>query len=285
MTTINLKAVLSTIAILTLLFLTIMTPQSAESATAIKEPNSIGLEIQSPSGLTTYNSSIPVDLKMELLYGMATNQYCTGISNRDITCKYSLDNGEWIDVPFTGMTVNRTQWDINYPFVNIIDCTYKTTLQGLSAGTHSINFTTYPYPLHYFVLGGGHPQIGSPQIIFNVYSNLNITVFSPENQTYHTNNLQLSFIINQDTPWVVYTLDNQANQTTSGNMTLNGLTEGSHSLTLYANDATGNTGTSNTIYFDIQLPEPFPILTVVAGVSVALIIIAGALIYLKRRKH
>ena len=170
MTIINRKAVLLAIVVLILLVLTISTPQFAESTNAIRKPDSIGIEIQSPLDNVTFNSSVLVALKVELVYGTATDQYYTGLSKQDITCKYSLDNGNWIDMPFAGITLNRTQWDLNFPFINLLDFTYSTTLQELSAGTHSINFTTSPFPQDFVFSydAGGHFKKMPSQVYFNV---------------------------------------------------------------------------------------------------------------------
>jgi hypothetical protein len=82
-------------------------------------------------------------------------------------------------------------------------------------------------------------------------------------------------------------LDNQANVTITGNTTLSGLSEGTHSITVYANDAAGNIGYSDTVYFSIntQPPEPFP--TWIVGAAVATIAVATAAIavFWRRRKQ
>ena len=80
-----------------------------------------------------------------------------------------------------------------------------------------------------------------------------VTILSPENTTYTTTSVPLTFTINEDCPWIGYSLDNQANVTITGNTTLTGLSDGVHSITVYANDAAGNMGTSDTVYFTITL--------------------------------
>ena len=82
-----------------------------------------------------------------------------------------------------------------------------------------------------------------------------------------------------------YSIDHQANETILGNTTLTGLSYGSHSLTLYANGSFGNTGASQTIYFDSQPPELFPTVPI-AAVSVAVVlVVAGLLVYHKKHKR
>ena len=82
-----------------------------------------------------------------------------------------------------------------------------------------------------------------------------ISIVSPENKTYTVNNVSLTFTVSEPTSWIGYSLDEQANVTITGNTTLTGLFDGTHSLIVYAKDTAGNTGASETIYFTaIPLP-------------------------------
>jgi hypothetical protein len=69
--------------------------------------------------------------------------------------------------------------------------------------------------------------------------------------------------------------------TIPGNTTLNGLTDGSHSLVVYANDTAGNVGASETVTFGVFLT------TLVVAVLIASVAVVGIglLIYFKKRKH
>ncbi|MCJ7560664.1 hypothetical protein MUO79_08635, partial [Candidatus Bathyarchaeota archaeon] len=93
-----------------------------------------------------------------------------------------------------------------------------------------------------------------------------IAVLSPENKTYYTTDVPLSFTEDEAVSWVRYSLDAQDTVTIAGNTTLTGLSYGSHNLTVYAQDIAGNIGASVTIYFTIAKesetrpePETFPI--------------------------
>jgi len=65
--------------------------------------------------------------------------------------------------------------------------------------------------------------------------------------------------------------------------TLTGLTSGLHNLTIYANDTFGNMGASN-INFTIAKPFPTAIVADVSG-AIAVVTIAGLLVYYKKRKR
>jgi len=122
-----------------------------------------------------------------------------------------------------------------------------------------------------------------------------ISILSPENKTYTVNDVPLTFTVSELTSWIGYSLDGQANMTITGNTTLSGLSDGSHSLIVYAKDTAGNTGASETLYFTIETQQeeeeeeemvPFWTqwwfwTTVIAVIAV----LAGAVYFLKKRKQ
>ena len=81
-----------------------------------------------------------------------------------------------------------------------------------------------------------------------------------------------------------YSLDGQDNVTVAGNATLSGLPNGSHNLTLYVTDKSGNIGASDIIYFRVEVPEPFPT-TLVIAVVITMVVGVGLLFYFKKRKR
>jgi PKD repeat protein len=82
-----------------------------------------------------------------------------------------------------------------------------------------------------------------------------VSILSPQNKAY-SKVVPLTFTLNEPTSWIGYSLDRQANITTAGNTTLIDLTDGSHSVTVYANDTAGNMGASSTIYFAVDTTKP-----------------------------
>jgi hypothetical protein len=85
-----------------------------------------------------------------------------------------------------------------------------------------------------------------------------ITVLSPQNKTYITTSIQLTFTLNESTSWMGYSLDGASNVTVTGNMTILGVPYGSHRITVYASDNSGNTGVSNTVFFTNVEPTTKP---------------------------
>jgi N-acetylneuraminic acid mutarotase len=81
-----------------------------------------------------------------------------------------------------------------------------------------------------------------------------IQITSPKNMTY--SKVSLSFSANRNYVWAGYSLDGQANVTVTGTTQLVNLTNGQHTLVLYANDSLGNMGESSPIYFGVDTTPP-----------------------------
>jgi N-acetylneuraminic acid mutarotase len=117
-----------------------------------------------------------------------------------------------------------------------------------------------------------------------------ISIQSPLNQSYKVSNVSLSFSVKVFSPdkapmWLGYSLDEEQNVTITGNTTLAELSNGLHTVTVYANDTFGNMGASQTVDFTVAVPEPFPTATVVAASAAAAVIVAGALIVHSRKRR
>ena len=88
-------------------------------------------------------------------------------------------------------------------------------------------------------------------------------------------------------------VDNVSNVTVAGNCTLTELSDGRHSLTVYAWDIVGNIGVSETVTFTVDKqpestsdPELHPwLLAIPVIVVVAAAVGAAAIVYFKKRKR
>ena len=118
-----------------------------------------------------------------------------------------------------------------------------------------------------------------------------VSIFSPENITYAVNNVSITLNVSEPPSWIGYSLDGQANVTIAEPTNLTGLSDGKHSLTVYANDAAGNTG-SETIYFSIETQqsephrpsEPFPTTWIAAATAIVEIGAFSFLVYFRKIK-
>jgi hypothetical protein len=109
---------------------------------------------------------------------------------------------------------------------------------------------------------------------------------SPKNMTYDSSDVSINFTVDELFSKCSYSLDGHDNVTIAGNVTLTDLLDGEHSLTLFAIDSAGNIGSSETLYFTVDVPEPFPV-ALVAAASVAAVVVVGVglLVYFKKHKR
>lgn len=216
----------------------------------------------------------------------------------DYTLTYSID----------GKNEGAIPWTIDNPD-NELHVFYKAigsvALPELSEGSHCLTVTLVCG--FYGRTGGNHP--GAPfkpispgssdyeatwtdTVYFSIDSTLPIILgLSLENETYLAPDTPLNFTVNENTSRVAYSLDGNGNVTLAGNTTLTGLSVGAHNVTVYAWDAAGNTGSSQTVDFVVveeTQPEPEPLPTtlviIASGISIAGVGL-GLLVYSKKRKR
>jgi len=138
---------------------------------------------------------------------------------------------------------------------------------------------TYLHSTHKVTISLGQvspPSDTTPPTIF---------IVSPQNKTYPVNDVSLTFTVNDSISWIGYSLDGQANVTITGNIILSELSDGSHSLIVYANDAAENTGASEIIYFSIDTQQvELPLLWIVAVPIIVAGVITAFLVFARVRK-
>jgi len=183
------------------------------------------------------------------------------------------NNKTYSDVSLA-FTVNRgTDW-LGYSLDNHknVTITAETKLSGLLQGAH--NVTIYSNDS----LG----NMGSSNTVFFSVDTLppNIEIILPQNQSYDTTDVQLTFSVNENVSYLGYSLDGQENIKIIGNITLPALSNGSHSLTLYATDNVGNSA-EKTVSFTIA---PFPTVVIAAALAIVIIVLASGYLFYKHRK-
>jgi hypothetical protein len=122
-------------------------------------------------------------------------------------------------------------------------------LPALSNGSHCL--TVYVQSVIVIYDGSWHTyaDIDSQTVYFTVLSSIWLLM---ENETYDSTEIPLNFYVNETTSQIAYSLDNQANVTITGNTTLTGLTEGQHTLFVYANDELENKTDFDITTFNIN---------------------------------
>jgi hypothetical protein len=130
---------------------------------------------------------------------------------------------------------------------------------------------------------------------FNLYlartTKPEIRALSAENQTYSSNNVLFNFTVDKATSWIGYSFDEQQNVTVIGNFTIANMTNGMHSIAIYANDTFGNMGVQTSNFNVNQLnstAKTYQItvqtLILIATVAVIAVIVASLLLYRRHRK-
>jgi hypothetical protein len=113
-----------------------------------------------------------------------------------------------------------------------------------------------------------------------------ITVLSPPNGTYVTSDVELDFTVSEAASEILYCLDGKTNQTTTGSVTLTGLEDGAHNVTIYAADLAGNAAEPKTLFFNVDVPEPFPVASVdTVAAAVVFVVSVGLLVYFRKCKR
>jgi N-acetylneuraminic acid mutarotase len=110
-----------------------------------------------------------------------------------------------------------------------------------------------------------------------------VSVVFPENRTYASGWISLNFSVNKPASWIGYSIDGKDNVTVTGNVTLSGLSNGVHNMTVYVKDEFGNTGVSETVWFNIEVSTPPTALVAVAVGMVIAIFGFGFVFYLEKR--
>lgn len=122
-----------------------------------------------------------------------------------------------------------------------------------------------------------------------------ISIENPKNMTYTKNEVPLSFLLNEpisidgskpnypDVSRIIYCLDGQNNITVTEDTVLKDLSNGQHSVIVYAEDVHGNTGASETIFFSVQ-SEIFPVLNVAALICGSAILAIAVFFYSRKTK-
>jgi parallel beta-helix repeat protein len=131
---------------------------------------------------------------------------------------------------------------------------YDVTID--SAAPHYVNFSIYDNTTHRWIYFNYNHSTLEVKIQGTDITPPAVTVLLPENTTYSVSEVPLVFTINETTSWIGYSLDGQANTTVTGNTTLMGLSEGSHSIVMFANDTEGNMGVSSTVNFSVDTMSP-----------------------------
>ena len=195
------------------------------------------------------------------------------------TCVY-----EYVSNP-SNPSNTRTEFSASLHFVEIPEGKRTLKVYATERGSY-YNLDPSIWPMFGTVYYYGFNETGSSSISFTIDTTPpSISVLSLENRRFNSSDVPLNFVVNEPFEKASYVLDGQQNVTITGNITLTGLPNGDHNVTVYAIDEAGNTGVSETIYFTVDVPDPFPTTLVIASVITVVVVGLGLLVYFKKRKH
>jgi hypothetical protein len=263
----------------------VLTVQAQYTSDGKGFPLASGVNIVSPINSTYGSNVLELNVTIKSLLGPSIYRF-------ELT--YSIDRGKNTTIPTTATFVpveaiatypNGTTATVTsvFSYYLAIGC---VTLPELPESSHTvtvyakyerINGLNTNWPL--LVLDDSTVCFTIDYGIPPVISNLSV-----ENKTYSQNSLPLNFTTDKSTSWMSYSLDGKENVTVAEDTTLTGLADGSHRLTVYANDTVGNMGTSET-HFSIEVPEPFPTTLVGASASVAVTSVGLFVFFYRRNGH
>jgi len=148
---------------------------------------------------------------------------------------------------------------------------YSVTVDGVEPSyvNYTVNddetsrwiYFRYSHSMHEISISGAQPPDTIPPAI---------SVLSPENVVYVQDAIPLIFVTDEETSWIGYSLDKLENTTIPDDMTLSGLLDGLHEITVYANDTAGNMGSSEAIFFTVKAQTGLP---TILWVSIATLLI------------
>ena len=168
--------------------------------------------------------------------------------------------------------------------------TFSVNLTGVPQGTQSLKV--------FAVLSGGRQTDMNKKALKIYYGRYDLcsssvvtftidspSVLSPQNKTYASHDVPLLFSAHDSVKQVAYNIDGHDKVSFDGNTTLTNLPNGDHNVTFYVTDINGNTGASETLFFNVNASDSFPVVPVVASAAVGASAACLLLFYRKRRKE
>jgi hypothetical protein len=236
----------------------------------------------------------------------------TSYASNNISLIFNISMPESIDFFWSFQIFYNASWQPNKTYVDYGNSALSNTinLTDIPEGSHSIEvvaeakYTGYTTrqefkDVYYYAPNGDEYKSnvlvtyyvsyrlnGSSTVNFTIDLPPRISILSLENKIYNTSNVTLDFTVNEPISKVTYSLDGKENVSIAGNTTLTGLFNGDHNVTVYATDKAGNIGASETMYFTIEVPEPFSTTLVIASFAASVAVLGvGLIVYFKKRKH
>lgn len=222
------------------------------------------VSVYSPSSSAVYtNTSVPLHV-VAIVHANSSSIECFF---------YSVDGNS--NVTLTNLT--REQGSFEFHATSV--------LENLAEGNHTLKV--------YSRDASGGEMTASVEFMIDTHIKSPLLVVSPQNITYPTyNTTDIALIViysGEEIRSTNYRLDDKVNELGGGeiyfdkNLTLTGLPIGSHKIEVVAR--TEKEVFSQTIYFSVAEPEPFPTIAVLTIIGVSTITCIGFVAYFKKHNH
>ena len=227
--------------------------------------------IYSPAPIIYTNTSLPLHVVVNILNN----------SPEIVRILYCVDGNSNVTL------TNLTRTDHVWFDPNKVGSEFRVTsiLDNLAEGNHTLKV--------YSQDADGKEMSSSVKFTINTqYRYPEVLILSPQNKTYTTTEVPLTWTCDEQIVSADYILDPPLYGSTalSGNTTLTGLSNGTHTITVYVFTERGQAN-SQTVHFTVspevqQQTEPFPTAVVVAvcGISAVVVTVAGLWVYFKKRE-
>jgi hypothetical protein len=227
--------------------------------------------IYSPAPIIYTNTSLPLDVVVNILNNspeILRILYCVDENSNVTLTNLTKTDHVWFDPNKVGSEFHVT-----------------SILDNLAEGNHTLKV--------YSQDAAGKEMSSSVEFTIDThYKYPEIVILSPQNKSYAATEVPLVFTCDEQIVSADYILDPPlyGSTTLPGNTTLTGLSNGTHTITVYVFTERGQAN-SQTVQFTVspevqQQTEPFPtaLVTIVSVASLSVVGI-GVLVYFKKRKH
>jgi hypothetical protein len=227
--------------------------------------------IYSPAPIISTNTSIPLNVGVNILKN----------SPEIVRILYSVDGNS--NVTLTNLTRTDNVWFDP----DKVGSEFRATsiLDNLAEGDYTLKV--------YSQDAAGKEMSSSVKFTIDThYKFAEVVLLSPQNTTYASTEVPLTFTCDRQIWSADYILEEEGGHISlAGNTTLTGLSNGTHTITVYVFTTEREQANSQTVHFTVnketQLqPEPSPtaLVTIVSAASLSVVGI-GLLVYFKKRKH
>lgn len=270
------------------LMLVILAITQLNSASAQPSTVDTGISINSPN-YSPYqneqyeNTTATLNIKVIIVYGQYNQSWIDTI-HLDSVC-YSLDGQPLVYINEFAVE-DYTNYGINQQDFLVYTASIK--LENLPEGRHTV--TAYAYDTH-----NEYAYINTLSTAYSFFVNQSyrtpfIEIRSPsDGMILPSSDWQIVFTVNRAVDWMGYSLDGKDSITVGDNFTLSGMPDGSHSLTISANETNGlkhNEKVEFTIrkLTDEAVKTPSPVIAFPVAITIICLSI-GFLLFRRHRKN